>query len=199
VAGKLTTETRFHYAAPMPNQLLVFMLPEDEKAFVHMLEPYALEAFPRRIPVGYEGLHVCLQNFDRLPPEALYLLLPKAAPLLVDKIKRGPDKGKLRIDEIRSPVIFWERSLQETPGELVCGQLWAQLEITPETGRRKGAPDAFRALYLEVEARIKKSYRKGSPKGYWVGKEAAAAFKAGRLKLLASRLKPSLVGLARLS
>jgi len=183
----------------MAHQLLVFMLPEDEKAFVHMLEPYALQAFPRRISADYESFKVCPQHFDRLPPEALYLLLPQAAPLLVDKIKRGPDKGKLRVDEIRSPVIFWERCTQETPGELVCGQLWAQLEITPETGRRTAAADGFRTLYLEIESRIKKSYRRGHPKGYWVGKEAAAAFKAGRLKLLASRLKPSLVSLARLS
>jgi hypothetical protein len=119
--------------------------------------------------------------------------------LQVDKIKRGPDKGKLRVDEIRSPVIFWERCVQEVPGELLCGQLWAELEVTPETGRRKAAPDAFRTLYLEIESRIKKSYRKGHPKGYWVGKEAAAAFKAGRLKLLVSRLKPAPVGLARFS
>jgi len=183
----------------MAHQLLLFMLPEDEQAFVHMLEPYALEVFPRRIPEGYESFKLCLPHFHRLPPEALYLLLPKAAPLLVDKIKRGPDKGKLRVDEIRSPVIFWERSQQEVPGELVCGQLWAQLEVTPETGRRTAAVEPFRALYMEIESRIKKSYRKGHPKGYWVGKAAAAAFKAGRLKLLASRLKPSLVGLARLS
>jgi len=183
----------------MAHQLLVFMLPEDERAFVHMLEPYALEAFPHRIPADYESFKVCLKNFHLLPQEALYLLLPQAAPLLVDKIKRGPDKGKLRVDEMRSPVIFWERCTQETPGELVCGQLWAQLEVAPETGRRKAAPDVFRTLYLEIESRIKKSYRRGHPKGYWVGKEAAMAFKAARLKLLASRLKPALVGLARLS
>ncbi|MCL2626576.1 MAG: hypothetical protein FWD46_07165 [Cystobacterineae bacterium] len=182
----------------MAQQLLVFMLPEDERAFVHMLEPYALEAFPRRIPEGYKSPKVCLKNFERLPEEALYLAFSQAAPLQVDKIKRGPDKGKLRINEIFSPVIFWERCIQETPGELLCGQLWAQLEVRPETGRRLAAPDAFRSLYLEVESRIKKSFRKGHPKGYWVGKEAAMAHKAGRLKLLASRLKPSLVGLARL-
>jgi len=182
----------------MANQLLLFMLPEDEKAFVHMLEPYALEAFPQRIPADYESFQVCLSHFHRLPPQALYLFLPQAGPLLVDKIKRGPDKGKLRVDEIRSPVIFWERCTQETPGQLLCGQLWAQLEVTPETGRREAAADVFRTLYLEIESRIKKSYRRGHPKGYWVGKEAAAAFKAGRLKLLASQLKPALVGLARL-
>ncbi|MCL2013117.1 MAG: hypothetical protein FWG75_10075 [Cystobacterineae bacterium] len=181
----------------MAHQLRVFMLPEDEKAFVHMLEPYALEAFPRRIPSGYESLKVCLHNFERLPQEALYLFLSKAAPLLVDKIKRGPDKGKLRVDEIGSPVIFWERCVQAAPGELLCGQLWAELEVRPETGRRKAAPDVFRTLYLEIESRIKKSFRRGNPKGYWVGKEAAMAHKAGRLKLLASPLKPSLVGLAR--
>ncbi|MCL2178452.1 MAG: hypothetical protein FWC28_06185 [Proteobacteria bacterium] len=182
----------------MAHQLLLFMLPEDERAFVHMLEPYALEAFPRRIPEGYEAVKVCPPHFESLPPEALYLALPTAAPVLFDKIKRGPDKGKLRINEMVSPVIFWERCLQ-TPEALFCGQLWAELEVRPETGRRKAAPDIFRTLYLEVESRIKKSYRRGHPKGYWVGKEAARAYRAGRLKLLLSQLKPSPIGLAKLS
>ncbi|HYO53945.1 MAG TPA: hypothetical protein VEU50_14255, partial [Archangium sp.] len=38
-------------------------------------------------------------------------------------------------------------------GELLSGQLWAEMEVTPQTGRKDAASDQFRRLYREL-ARI---------------------------------------------
>ena len=36
------------------------------------------------------------------------------------------------MDEVRSPVIFYERSGMNDAGELLSGQLWAELEVTAQ-------------------------------------------------------------------
>jgi len=61
----------------------------------------------------------------------------------------------------------------------VAGQLWAELDVTPETGRRTAAPDRFRRLYQEVEDWLKKTCRRSDPVGFLVGPAAARAFKEG--------------------
>lgn len=115
----------------------------------------------------------------KLPAEAVYLAASELAPVIVDKVKRGKDKGHWRIDEVRSPVIHLERSLMNEDGELVSGRIWAELEITQQTGRRDPAPDKFRQLYLEVEAWVKKAFRRGDPKEFFVGPTAARLCKEG--------------------
>ena len=70
-------------------------------------------------------------NISRLPEEDLYLVASEIGPAMVDKVKRGPDKGSWRIDEVRSPVIFIERSRRNEEGELLSGKMWAELEVTP--------------------------------------------------------------------
>lgn len=167
----------------MANQLLTFMEPDDEKAFLRFLERFVFEVYPRRVPPGWKPFRATLENLPRFPEEDVYLVASDLGPALVDKIKRGPDKGSWRVDEVRSPVIFWERNLKNDDGELLSGELWAELDVTSQTGRRSAAPDQFRTRFLELEAWLSKTFRKSSPKGYLVGPATARAVKEGRLKL----------------
>lgn len=163
----------------MAHQLKFFMAPDDEVAFFRFLERLELEVYPRRVPPDWTTFRASLENVPRLPEEELYLVASSIGPAVVDKIKRGPDKGAWRIDEVRSPVIFLERSRRNEEGELLNGQMWAELEITAQTGRRDAAPDRFRRLWLEIEEYLKKTFRKGDPKAFLVGPKAARLVKEG--------------------
>jgi hypothetical protein len=162
----------------MAQQLPLFLAPEDERAFLRFLARHRLEVYPRRVPADWKPFLASAERHEELPPE-VYLAAADFGPVLVDKVKRGPDKGAWRVDEVRSPVIFWERSTRNEEGELVSGQLWAELDVTPETGRRTGAPDRFRRLVQEVESWLKKTCRRSDPVGFLVGPAAARAFKEG--------------------
>jgi hypothetical protein len=163
----------------MANRLRVFMLPEDERAFLLSLERLDLEVYPRRVPQDWKPFKASAAFQSRLPEEDLYLAASTIGPVTVDKVKRGPDKGFWRVDEVRSPVIFFERSRLNEDGELLSGLLWAELDVTPQTGRRDPAPDRFRRLFNEVEAWLKKTFRKSDPPEFLVGPHAARQHKAG--------------------
>lgn len=154
------------------------MVHEDEAAFLRFVERFHLEVYPRRVPEGWAPFIAAPQALERLPEEA-YLAASEIGPVLVDRVKRGPDKGAWRVDEVRSPVLFFERSRRTKEGALLPGQLWAELEVTQQTGRRTGTPDRFRALVLEVERWVKKTFRRSEPKGYWIGPQAARLAKEG--------------------
>jgi hypothetical protein len=155
------------------------MAPDDEVAFFRFLERLVLEVYPRRVPPDWKAFRATLENLPLLPEEDLYLVASDIGAAIVDKVKRGQDKGFWRIDEVRSPVIFFERSRKNEEGELLSGVLWAELDVTPQTGRRDAAPDRFRNLFREVEEFLKKTFRKGDPKDFLVGPKAARLFKEG--------------------
>lgn len=163
----------------MATTFKLFMEPEDERAFFRFLGTLHLEIYPRRVPPGWKGLRADEAALEALPEEDLYLAATEVGPVLVDKVKRGPDKGLWRVDEVRSPVIFYERCRTNEEGELVAGKLWAEMEVTPQTGRRDPAPDRFRKLVMEVEGFVKKRFRKGDRPGFFVGPQAARSAKAG--------------------
>jgi hypothetical protein len=163
----------------MANVQKFFMAPEDEAAFFRFLERFVLEVYPRRVPPDWETFRASEENLPRVPEEDLYLVASEIGAAIVDKVKRGPDKGFWRIDEVRSPVIFMERCRKNEEGELLSGQFWAELDVTPQTGRKDAAPDRFRRLFRELEEYLKKTYRKGDPKDFLVGPKAARLFKEG--------------------
>ena len=80
---------------------------------------------------------------------------------------------------MRSPVIHMERSRLNEEGELLSGRIWGELEITQQTGRRDPAPERFRQLFIEVENWVKKAFRRGDPKEFFIGPTAARLFKEG--------------------
>jgi hypothetical protein len=157
----------------------MFMAPEDELAFFRFLERFRLEVYPRRVPPDWKPFLAKAEAVPNLPEEELYLAASELGAVLVDKMKRGPDKGYWRVDEVRSPVIFLERSRLDEEGRLLPGQLWAELDVTPQTGRRNAAPDALRKLFMELEGHLKKAYRRSDPPGFFVGPAAARRFKDG--------------------
>ncbi len=167
----------------MANRIQLFMLGDDELQFLRAIESYKLEVYPRRVPPDWKSFPAAPPAHPQLPEEDVYLAAAHLGNVLVDPVKRGPDKGFWRVDEVRSPVIFWERSMKNDDGELLSGQLWAELDITEQTGRRNAAPDRFRALFIEIETWLRKSFRKGNPKDFLVGPHAARAHKEDRLVL----------------
>jgi hypothetical protein len=163
----------------MATALRFFLTPEDELAFFRALAPLRLEVYPRRVPPDWKPFSAGPDTVSQLPDEEAYLVASDIGPALVDRVKRGPDKGYLRIDEVRSPVIFYERCRQNEEGELVSGKCWAESEVTPQTGRRDAAPERFRQLVAEVEGYFRRVCRKGEPKGFFIGPHAARQFKEG--------------------
>ncbi len=167
----------------MAHQIFTFMNREDEEAFVRVLQRSVFEVYPRRVPPDWKTFRLSFDTLEQVPEREVYLVASDLGPAHVDTIKRGPDKGHWRIDEVRSPVLYWERSALNEDGELLWGQLWAELDITQQTGRREAAPSAFRARVLELTAWLSKTFRKGDPKGSWIGPATAREVKEGRLKL----------------
>ena len=163
----------------MASNVQFFMSDEDEIAFLRFLGRFQLEVYPIRVPPHWKAFLANEQTRENLPAEASYLAASALGPVLVDRVKRGPDKGSWRVDEVRSPVIYFERSRINDEGELASGFLWAGLEWTPQTGRRYAAPDRFRSLFQEVEHYLRKTFRKSEPKGFLIGPHAARATKDG--------------------
>jgi hypothetical protein len=163
----------------MANTLFFVMTPEDEVAFFRYLARFVLEIYPVRVPPDWVPFRANETCVEKLPEEAAYLAASDINPVIVDKVKRGPDKGSWRVDEVRSPVIFYERCTTNEQGERLSGKLWAELDVTPQTGRRDPAPDLFRRRFLEVEEYFKKVCRRSDPQGFWIGPNAARAFKEG--------------------
>ena len=162
----------------MANVLKPLLDPEDERAFLRFLAQTPWEVYPRRVPQGWKPFLATAEVLDRLPSE-LYLGAADLGPVLVDRVKRGPDRGHWRVDEVRSPVVFWERSQVDEEGALVAGQLWAELDVTPQTGRRDAAPDRFRRRFVELEGWLKKTCRRSEPVGWLIGPSAARRAREG--------------------
>lgn len=167
----------------MAHKVFTFMNREDEQAFLRVLSRSVFEVYPRRVPPDWTTFRLTPESLDQLPGREVYLVASDLGPAHVDAIKRGPDKGFWRIDEVRSPVLFWERSVLNDDGELLSGQLWAELDVTEQTGRKNAAPAAFRSRVLELTNWLTKTFRKGDPKGSWIGPATAREVKEGRLAL----------------
>ncbi len=167
----------------MAHQTQTFLLRDDELQFVRQLERFHFEVYPRRVPPDWETFKVSVDRFDDLPEDEMYLVASDIGPAIVDKLKRGKDKGFWRIDEVQSPVVFWQRCRVNDDEELVSGQLWCELDVTPQTGRRQAAPDALRSRFLELDGWLKKNCHKSSPKGFVVGRHVARQVKQAQLKL----------------
>ena len=174
-----------------------FMLPEDEAAFFGALARQELTLYPEIVPPGYAAPRVEAALAPRLELEAYYLAAERLGPVIVHPVKRGPNKGMLAIEEIPSPVIHYERSLRNEAGELVAGRLWAELEVTDDPGDKHGKHRGLRAIFLEIQDWLRKTYRRSEPKGYWVAPAAARAWKSDGLVLREAGHKGRAVGVWR--
>jgi hypothetical protein len=163
----------------MAQSLEFFMTAEDERSFLRFLERFELEVYPLRIPPDWKPFPANEGAAARLPDGPAYLAATRVAPLTVDRVKRGPEKGHWHVDEIRSPVIYFERSAFNDQGELASGKLWAELAVTPQSGRLVPAPERFRQIFVEIETWMKKNYYKSEPRGFLVGPDAVRRMKRG--------------------
>jgi hypothetical protein len=181
----------------MADTLGFFMLPEDERALFLHLARRELTIYPELVPPGYAPVRVDGAAAAALEGAAYYLAAERLGAVVVHPVKRGPDRGMLAIEEVRSPVFHYERSLRNEAGELVSGRLWAELDVTDDTSDRRGKPRALHAIFDEVHQLFRKSWRRSDPKGFWVGPHAAAALKRGDLVLREAGHKGRLVGVWR--
>ncbi len=174
-----------------------FMLPDDEASLFRMLERRDLTLWPELIAPGHVPVRVRAEAVPALDQPAYYMAAERLGPVVVHPVKRGPDKGMLVVEEVPSPVFHYARSVRNDAGELVAGRLWAELDVTDDANDRRGKPLALRALFHEIEAFFKKSWRRSDPKGFWVGPHAAAALKRGELVLREEGHKGRVVGVWR--
>src|SRR5512138_3674342 len=114
----------------MAATLRYFMLPEDERAFFRALARHEITLYPEIVPPDWVAPRASDEVVPSLDHDAYYLAVERLAPVIVHTVKRGPDKGSLKIEEVPSPVFHYERSLRNEDGELVGGRLWAELDVT---------------------------------------------------------------------
>jgi hypothetical protein len=152
-------------------QIRFFMAEDDERDLLRRLARLELELWPVLSEPGYSA---------PLVTEAVELVEPgyyfAAGDVIGYPIKKGPDRGRWKIDEVASPVIYLSRSLPDEDGELRSGYLWAETETAGDNSRMGGKPARFTKAVREIQEMLKSRYRKSSPvKGlvYLVGPAAA--------------------------
>src|ERR1041384_2630826 len=147
------------------------MSPDDERDFLRRLAPMQLELWPAVAEPRYKA--PLIGEETRLEGPAYYIA---AGDVSGYPIKRGPDRGRWKIDEVASPVIHFARSLPDEDGELRSGSLWAETEAAGDYSRQGGKPPRFMRAVRDIHELIKSRYRKSSPvKGtiYYVGPACA--------------------------
>ncbi len=162
----------------MALEIRFFMSEEDERELLRRLEPLRLELWPVFSEAGFVGEPLAAATELRDP--AYYLA---AGDVIGYPIKKGPDRGKWKIDEVASPVIFFSRSLPDEKGELRSGHFWAETEAAGDNARTGGKPVHFLRVVRELQEMIKSRYRKSSPVrgvSYFVGPACARSGRALR-------------------
>jgi len=163
----------------MANTLQFFMTDEDEVAFFRAIEPLKFEVYPEVSEKGYQPFEASAANVSRLTDEAYYLALPQFGELVAREIRKGPHKGMLELDEVRSPVIHYERSRLDEDGELRSGKLWAELEVLGDRQKLMTKPDFLRSVFDKLRVHFKKHFHHSKPAGFFVGSIAARRAKEG--------------------
>ena len=167
----------------MAARLDFFFLPEDERALFRVLARHELTLYPELVPPGYEAPKVDERAMEGFSGAACYLAAERFGDVIAHPLKRGPGKGMLEIEEVPSPVFHYERCVRNEAGELVGGQLWAELDMTRDPRENRAKPLGLRRIHDEIHAWLRKTCRRSDPKGFWVGPRAAAAWKSEGLVL----------------
>ena len=147
------------------------MAPDDERDLLRRLAHLQLELWPELADPRHQAQLV--SESTALVDPAYYLA---AGDVTGYPVKRGPDRGRWKIDEVASPVIHFARSLPDEEGELRSGAFWAETELSGDQARTGGKPVRFLKAVRELQELIKSRYRKSSPvKGvtYFIGPACA--------------------------
>ena len=157
----------------MALELRFFMSEEDERELLRRLTPLRLELWPAYTDPGFSAPLVTAET-QLLEPD--YYLA--AGDVTGRQVKRGKERGKWRIDEVASPVVYLSRSLPDENGELRSGYFWAETEAAGDNARTGGKPVAFLRAVRELQDMIRARYRKSSPVHgvtYFIGPACARA------------------------
>ena len=156
----------------MANQIHFFMTPDDERELLRKLESWKLDLYPEVTEDQSEPIAVEANAETELEGPGFYFAVGDVSGYAV---KRGVNRGKWKIDEVDSPVVYFERSQLDENGELRAGKFWVELEASGDYARTGGKPDRLRRLWLEIYGFLKVRYRKSKPTGFYVGPHAARA------------------------
>jgi hypothetical protein len=159
-------------------EIRFFMAEEDERELMRRLEPFQLELWPVFSDAGFSAPRIDAQT--GLLDAAYYLAVGDVTGYA---IKRGKERGKWKIDEVASPVIYFARSLPDEEGELRSGCFWAETEAAGDNARTGGKPVQFLRVVRELHETIKSRYRRSSPvRGltYFIGPACARSGRALR-------------------
>jgi hypothetical protein len=146
------------------------MAPEDEVELFRRLEPRGLELWPEFVDRGYTAPRLRADLAAGLDREAYYF---SAGDVQAFPLKRGPQRGMMKIDELASPVVHFQRSLTDEDGQLRSGHFWVELEPAGDLSRMGGKPAALHGLVRELQEILKARYRRSNPPGFFVGPAAA--------------------------
>jgi hypothetical protein len=161
----------------MANVVHFFMSDDDERVLLGELAPIGLELYPEVVPSGYRPPKVA-QGLELVDP-TYYLGVPAAGPVQVDKVKRGPNRGKWMVLEVISPVIHWQRSVLDEDGALRSGRFWAELTVSGDVLRRVQKSSVFEGIFHRVEEIVRRRARRSDPVGYLVLPGAVRAHERG--------------------
>src|SRR5690349_13344885 len=138
----------------MALQIRFFMAEEDERELFRRLERLELELWPEltdpseRPPV--------VSPSAELEDDAYYLA---AGDVIGHQIKKGPDRGRFRIDAVASPVIYFSRSRVDEDGELRSGYFWAETEAHGDQARLGGKPGRFLSAVRQLRDLVSTRFR----------------------------------------
>jgi len=153
----------------MASVLHFFMSPDDERLFFRDLSSLRLELYPEVVPPDWRAPTVDESLIDDLEDSAYYLAAPELGPVQVDKVKRGPNKGKWMVLEVISPVIHYERSMVDPDeGVLRAGRIWAELQVSGDTQKRVQKAPQFERLFKQLSDVITRRARRSKPVGHWI-------------------------------
>lgn len=162
----------------MAATLFFFMAPEDEVTFFRALERRHFELYPEAFDPDYKPLVASAANLKLMTEDSYYMLLPEAGEVVARVIRRGPNARRMELDELASPVIHIDRSV-EIDGELRSGRLWAELVEVGDKSHRQRKADVLHVAFEEMRTYFKKNGHHSDPSGFFIGMAAARRYKAG--------------------
>lgn len=152
------------------------MSPADEAELFRRLEPKELDLWPEAIERGYTAPKLRGELAAKLDQEGYYFAYGEveAYPL-----KRGKNRGLMKIDENLSSVIHFLRSVKDEDGDLRSGHFWVELEPAGDISRQGGKPAPFQKIVRDLSDFLKTRYRRSNPPGFYIGPGAARLSQAG--------------------
>jgi len=159
----------------MADVVRFFMAPEDEVTFFRGLEPLGFILYPEFPDPHDEPRPLTGGLAKALTDETYYFAFERDGPPVFYAVERGPRRGMVGIDEVRSEVIHYQRSLPSND-ELRAGQVWVDLSVSTKSGGSKS--EAFRQAFMKVRELLHR-FRRSQPVGHFIGPGAARRHQTG--------------------